>query len=103
MQFPFPSLWSFGCMWWVNKDFEVRLELFPCTAATVTYDKDAETVTLEFSSELSVGEVVISLSYTGCLNDQMRGFYRSKYTVDGEERYAAVTQFEVCHLMPTLP
>ena len=64
-------------------------------AATVTYDKDAETVCLEFGSELAVGETVISFSYTGCLNDQMRGFYRSKYTINGEERYAGVTQFEV--------
>ena len=64
-------------------------------AATVTYDKDAETVCLEFGSELAVGDVTLSFTYTGCLNDQMRGFYRSKYTVDGEERYAAVTQFEV--------
>lgn len=61
----------------------------------MTYDKDAETVCLEFGSELAVGEVTLSLCYTGCLNDQMRGFYRSKYTVNGEERYAAVTQFEV--------
>ena len=61
----------------------------------MSYDKDAETVCLEFGSELAVGEVVFSFSYTGCLNDQMRGFYRSKYVVDGEDRYAAVTQFEV--------
>ena len=67
-------------------------------AAAVSYDKDAETVCLEFGSELGVGEVVISFNYTGTLNDQMRGFYRSKYTVDGEERYAAVTQFEVHHI-----
>ena len=67
------------------------------SAATVTYDKDAETVCLEFPSDLAVGEVVLSLSYTGCLNDQMRGFYRSKYTVGEEERYAAVTQFEVSY------
>lgn len=61
----------------------------------MTYDEKAETVCLEFASELAAGEAVISFNYTGCLNDQMRGFYRSKYVVDGEERYAAVTQFEV--------
>lgn len=72
--------------------------MFSAAGATVTYDKEAETVSLEFGSELCVGESVISLSYSGCLNDQMRGFYRSKYTVDGEERYAAVTQFEVRYL-----
>ncbi len=69
----------------------------------MTYDKEAETVCLEFGSELAVGELTISFSYTGCLNDQMRGFYRSKYTVDGEERYAAVTQMEVRYSTLTIP
>jgi len=35
------------------------------------------------------------MSFVGELNDKMKGFYRSKYSVNGEERYAAVTQFEV--------
>jgi len=35
------------------------------------------------------------MSFVGELNDKMKGFYRSKYAVDGEERYGAVTQFEV--------
>ena len=62
----------------------------------MSYEKAAETVCFEFGLELDVGEVVISINYTGTLNDQMRGFYRSKYTVNGgEERYAAVTLFEV--------
>ena len=52
-------------------------------------------MSLEFGCELGVGEVVISITYVGCLNDQMRGFYRFKYTIDGEERYGAATQFEV--------
>ena len=61
-------------------------------------DKSAETVTLQFPTELAVGETTLTMEYTGILNDQMRGFYRSKYThpdFPGEERYAAVTQFEV--------
>ena len=61
----------------------------------MSYDKDAETVSLEFGCELEVGEVTISITYEGHLNDQMRGFYRFKYTVNGEDRYGAATQFEV--------
>ncbi len=39
---------------------------------------------------------MLKLSFTGELNDKMKGFYRSKYTgPDGEDRFAAVTQFEV--------
>lgn len=38
----------------------------------------------------------MSVVFSGELNDKMKGFYRSKYTgSDGEDRYAAVTQFEV--------
>ena len=64
----------------------------------MTFDKEAETVTLQLTSDLSKGETTVCLEYTGVLNDQMRGFYRSKYThpdSPGEERYAGVTQFEV--------
>ena len=53
---------------------------------------------MEFPSELPVGDIVLSFQYTGVLNDQMRGFYSSKYTHPdhpGEDRYVAVTQFEV--------
>ena len=53
---------------------------------------------LEFPSQLGTGEARLVLEYTGKLNDQMRGFYRSKYTdpnSPGTEKYAATTQFEV--------
>ena len=83
--------WSHAVTWWS--------QLLPSsTDATVSYDSDAETVTLEFPSELPVGDIVLSFQYTGVLNDQMRGFYSSKYTHPdhpGEDRYVAVTQFEV--------
>lgn len=61
----------------------------------MTHQEDVETLFLDFESELSVGEVVFLIDYTGTLNDQLRGFYRSKYTIDGEERFLAVTLFEV--------
>ena len=64
--------------------------------ARVTHDEQVETVFLEFESELGVGEEVFLVDYTGTLNDQLRGFYRSKYTIRGEERFLAVTLFEVC-------
>ena len=43
-----------------------------------------------------VGEGQLSMSFVGQLNDKLKGFYRSKYlSPEGEERYGAVTQFEV--------
>ncbi len=45
---------------------------------------------------LQSGQGKLSLSFTGELNDKMRGFYRSKYkSPEGDERVGAVTQFEV--------
>lgn len=65
-------------------------------ASEIRYKEDAEAVTLKFPSTLSVGVGKLFLEFTGVLNDKMKGFYRSKYmSLAGEERYAAVTQFEV--------
>ena len=45
---------------------------------------------------VQVGAGTLSVSYTGVLNDKMKGFYRSKYFgPTGDERFGAVTQFEV--------
>lgn len=48
---------------------------------------------------VQVGDGTLSFSFSGQLNDKMKGFYRSKYTsLEGEERFGACTQFEVCHV-----
>lgn len=60
-----------------------------------TFDKDHETVTVKFSEEIPIGMTNLKVQFKGCLNDNMCGFYRSKYhTEDGTLKYAAVTQFE---------
>ena len=35
---------------------------------------------------MRVGSAVVKYSFTGTLNDKMRGFYRSKYTIEGQDR-----------------
>ena len=53
------------------------------------------TMTLNFASALPEGEGTLRIAFRGVLNDQMAGFYRSKYTTaEGETRYMASTQFE---------
>jgi aminopeptidase N len=52
-----------------------------------------ESLTISLPEECK-GEVTISIAYTGKINDRMAGFYRSRYTVEGKERFMAVTQFE---------
>ena len=43
---------------------------------------------------MPIGTAIVHIAFSGILNDYMQGFYRSKYFVDGEERYMATTQFE---------
>lgn len=60
----------------------------------ISFCLEQETVTLKFPHSFPSGSVgVLDVSFSGCLNDKMKGFYRSKYyTQSGEERYAGVTQ-----------
>lgn len=60
----------------------------------VSFDAESETATITFSDQLPKGIGRLSLFFTGILNDKMRGFYRSKYLVDGKEEHLAVSQFE---------
>mmetsp|Transcript_15282 Transcript_15282/g.30037 ORF Transcript_15282/g.30037 Transcript_15282/m.30037 type:complete len:912 (+) Transcript_15282:45-2780(+) len=70
---------------------------------SVTFDKQNETACLVFGSELAVGVAVLTIRFTGELSEQLNGFYRSKYTKDGEERYMGTTQFEATHARQAFP
>lgn len=62
-------------------------------AEDISFSTEQETVTLKFPKELPVGGGTLDLTFSGKLNDKMKGFYRSKYyTPSGEERYGGVTQ-----------
>ena len=63
-------------------------------AKRVKWDKEKETVTLEFGKKLKKGPAELDLEFSGELNDKMHGFYRTAYTVNGEKRWGAATQFE---------
>ncbi len=71
---------------------------------SIEYDSDRETVTLAFGEELPAGPAQLSMSFTGELNDRLRGFYRSRYTDDdGNERHLAATQFEATDARRAFP
>ncbi|KAF6022782.1 hypothetical protein EB796_018912 [Bugula neritina] len=53
-----------------GKELEAKVEL----------DAEAETATFTFPEALPQGQAILSVQFTGCLNDKMKGFYRSKYT-----------------------
>ncbi|MCJ2520885.1 MAG: M1 family metallopeptidase, partial [Candidatus Thermoplasmatota archaeon] len=63
-------------------------------AKGIDLDESEETVTLSFDRTLPKGPATLSMQFTGILNDQLRGFYRSQYvTPRGEKRFLAATQF----------
>jgi aminopeptidase N len=59
--------------------------------ATVTLEKEKEMVVLTVGKPLAAGSATISITYTGILNNEMRGFYLGK---DDHGRKYAATQFE---------
>ena len=54
---------------------------------------EKEQMTISLPNEM-VGEIRLKIDYVGQINDRMAGFYRSKYSLKGKDRYIAVTQFE---------
>lgn len=69
----------------------------------ITHDETSETVTITFAKALPIGEGTLRLVFTGIHNDMLKGFYRSKYYIDGEEQYMAVTQFEATDARRAFP
>jgi puromycin-sensitive aminopeptidase len=64
-------------------------------AVSISFDLKLTTLTIIFDSILAKGEGKLSLNFTGCLNNQMAGFYRSGYVRhNGEKAIMLSTQFE---------
>jgi puromycin-sensitive aminopeptidase len=64
-------------------------------AQAIALDEEAETATLTFAEPIPAGTMQLYMRFTGILNDKLRGFYRSEYTLpDGAKRIMATTQFE---------
>ena len=61
----------------------------------LTVDQEFETATFSFDDVLPQGPAVVEIAFTGILNDQLHGFYRSTYTdPDGVAHTIATSQFE---------
>lgn len=58
-------------------------------------DKKKEEITITLPTDTAQeGRKILYFEFSGELNDMLLGFYRSKYVVDGQTKYAATTQFE---------
>lgn len=73
--------------------------------SSVALDDASEVAKLNFAAPLTVGKgAKLHIQFVGELNDKLKGFYRSKYThPNGEERYAATTQFEAADARRAFP
>jgi puromycin-sensitive aminopeptidase len=62
---------------------------------TVHLDHDTEIATISFAGKLGAGKWKLHSTFTGTLNDKLKGFYRSHWTdAAGKKHTIATTQFE---------
>src|SRR3989344_1625016 len=77
--------------------------------AKISYNEKTETATFIFPKNLEVLPPLggrtskLTIVFKGILNDQMRGFYRSKYTILEKEHHIATTQFEATDARRAFP
>lgn len=72
-------------------------------AIKITYDEEKETTTFFFKEKIKKGIGELSISWIGIISDSLRGFYRSRYEVDGETKHIATTQFEATDARRAFP
>ena len=63
-------------------------------SSKIVYNKKEETVSVLFARMVQKGKGKLFLKFNGQLSDDMRGFYKSRYTIGNEEHFIATTQFE---------
>ncbi len=63
-------------------------------AKNISYDIKREIAKFTFKNLVPKGKVSLVIVFEGIINDHLRGFYRSKYEVDGQVKHIATTQFE---------
>ncbi|KAL4707753.1 hypothetical protein ACJJTC_014934 [Scirpophaga incertulas] len=79
----------------VKLDYNEGGSVVTLVPVDINLSVDDETAHIIFDKSLPEGEAILYCEFNGEINDKMKGLYRSKYlTPTGEERYAAVTQFE---------
>ena len=73
-------------------------------AGTIRLDATAERVSIRFGEPLQPGPWRLSVEFSGVLNDNLRGFYRSTFTDSGGKKATlAVTQFEATDARRAFP
>ena len=85
-------------------DAEIRSADGSSSTGEVTLDAERDRATVSFPKEVDPGAHVLSLGFSGVLNDLLVGFYRSTYTDQtGATRTIATTQFEATDARRAFP
>lgn len=69
----------------------------------ITYDMRKETTTFYFKNKIEKGQGELSIVFSGIITENLRGLYKSKYVLDGKEKYIATTQFEATDARRAFP
>ena len=73
-------------------------------ASSITFDADRERATFHFAAEIPPGDWQLHAEFSGILNDDLHGFYRSTYKdADGNDQVIATTQFEATDARRAFP
>jgi len=73
------------------------------SVAAWSLDEDLQRLTVTLTAPIGPGAIRLTIDFTGILNDQLVGFYRSTYTDDAGEHVLACTQFEAPHARQAFP
>ncbi len=72
-------------------------------ANQIKYDEKAETATFIFKNTIPKGKAKLTIVFAGIISDGLRGLYKSKYVLDGKEKFIATTQFEATDARRAFP
>lgn len=86
-----------------SKEIEIETVRIGEMFGRVSYNEKSETATFSFPQFIPKGKVRLTLVFKGILNDKMRGFYRSKYSVSGKEHHMATSQLEATDARRAFP
>ncbi|MGA9277689.1 MAG: M1 family metallopeptidase [Ilumatobacter sp.] len=74
------------------------------TAGRWTLDESTERMTVALDDQIDPGPAVLTIGFSGTLNDKLRGFYRSTYVDhDGVEQVIATTQMQATDCRRAFP
>lgn len=89
---------------------EIRLHAKDLTISAATFDGKAATFTSEANDELrlthadiSEGDHVVTVTFSGAITDDMNGIYPCYFEVDGEKHELLATQFESHYARQAFP